>query len=69
MGMREWAEETTHKVSINRALIIFFKLTEKYLQEEILLIPMHCLAGSKNGYKSLRTKDVVGLGYILPKCA
>lgn len=30
---------------------------------------MHYLADSRISYESLMTKDVVGLGYILPNCA
>lgn len=50
-----------------RALIIL--LVEKYLKEEMLLIPMHCLAGSRISNESLRIIDVVALRYILPNCS
>lgn len=69
VGMEEWARETAQKVPVGRTLIIFFRLAEKDVKEESLLIPMHCLPGSRISYGSHKIKDIIGLYCISLVCA
>ena len=69
VGMEKWARKTAQKVPVARTLIIFFRLAEKDVKEEFLLIPMHCLSGSRISYGSHKMKDIIGLYCIWLVCA
>lgn len=41
VSTEEWAGKMAQDVPIDRVLMIFFQLAEKYLKEEMFFIPMH----------------------------
>lgn len=69
VSMEKWAGEAAQKVPMDSTLRIFFRLAEKGLKEEFLLIPNYRLAGSRISYENHKKKDAMGLGYVCPNGA
>lgn len=64
VSMEKWVGEAVQKVFMDSILRIFFRLVEKGLKEEFLLILNYRLVGLRISYENYKKKDVMGLGYV-----